>query len=228
MILVTDNASLSIVQGLLVAASIVGKSPTQVIVSTIRKASKRRQMAQGIKAARGTIILFADDDVFWPPNLLCHVLRSFEDLSVRGVGVLQMPDFLGHPTWNLWHSLETLRLERRMRRVAANLYIDGGTTCLSGRTVAYRAHILKNEGFIQAFTQDFWGGHYLLDSGDDVFITHWLLKHSWLITMQVSPDAAISTSLAGNSKYLLQLLRWTRNSKRGQILFLYYWPWVWR
>ena len=129
---------------------------------------------------------------------------------------------------NLWHFLAADRFAKRMRIISANIHMDGGISCLSGRTVAYRAEILKAESFIYAFTHDYWCDRYLLDSGDDVFITHWLFSSGWKVRVQTEVAATISTSIRGDSTYVLQLLRWARNSMRCQIRCLLWRPWMWR
>jgi cellulose synthase/poly-beta-1,6-N-acetylglucosamine synthase-like glycosyltransferase len=180
---------------------------TTVKVRTVERASKRRQMVEGIKHAQGSIIAFADDDTFWPPDVLQYLLTCFEDPSVGGVGVLQEAYIAATTQQCLWHFLAAIQLEKRMLRISANNYIDGGMTCLSGRTVAYRTNILKTDSFIHAFTHDLWMNRYLLDSGDDVFITHWLFLKGWKVRLQNKVVATIGTTIEGSAKYLDQNLR---------------------
>lgn len=57
---------------------------------------------------------------------------------------------------------------------------DGGTNfCLSGVTMLLRAEILKSEEFQEAFTKETWMGKRV-NSGDDSFITRWVLFHEHL------------------------------------------------
>jgi cellulose synthase/poly-beta-1,6-N-acetylglucosamine synthase-like glycosyltransferase len=195
---------------------------TTVKVLTVKKASKRKQIVEGIHHARGKIIVFADDDVLWPRDVLQYMLACFEDPYVGGVGILQKVYVTPNVTQNIWHFLGALQLEKRMVMISANNFIDGAMTCLSGCTVGYRSEILKVHAFIYAFINDL-----LLDSGDDVFITYWLLCHGWKVRLQKAASATISTSTEGSSKHLLQRLRWSRNTKRGQIRCLLMRPWMW-
>jgi cellulose synthase/poly-beta-1,6-N-acetylglucosamine synthase-like glycosyltransferase len=195
-------------------------------VGTVCAPSKRKQMALGTQLACTSIIVFADDDVVWPAGVLKYILACFEDPAVGGVGTLQnlaMPLFT--EPQNLWQSLAADRLARRMVRVCANNYMDHGMTCLSGRTAAYRAEILQTEQFIHSFTHEYWMRRYLLDTGDDVFVTHWLYSRGWKIRLQKDARAAISTIENNTSDYIYQLLRWSRNSKRMQIRCLCR-PWM--
>lgn len=108
--------------------------------------------------------------------------------------------------------------------ISASSYVDGGVTCLSGRTAGYGAEILKDAAFISSFTKDFWRGKYLLDSGDDTFITRWLYAKGWEIRIQSEPEAEIETVVADSAKLLRQLLRWTRNTRRSFLRCIFYIP----
>ncbi|KAN0107833.1 glycosyltransferase family 2 protein [Hyaloscypha variabilis] len=179
----------------------VAGSSTKVMVLSIPLAGKRRQMAHGIQR------VLADDDVFWPPMLLPYLLACFEVPEVGGVGTRQHAHVPPDAALSLWQYLAARRLEKRNISISASNYIDGGVTCLSGRTLAYRAEILKDEAFISAFTHDFWRGRYLLDSGDDTFITRWLYSKNWAVKIQTELKAEISTIVVDSPRYLQQLIR---------------------
>jgi Glycosyltransferase like family 2 len=167
-IIVTIDSKLQEMQSIVTKTSKdVAGSSTKVMVLSIPLAGKRRQMAHGIQR------VLADDDVFWPPMLLPYLLACFEVPEVGGVGTGQHAHVPPDAALSLWQYLAARRLEKRNISISASNYIDGGVTCLSRRTVAYRAEILTDEAFIFAFTHDYWRGRYLLDSGDDTFITRW-------------------------------------------------------
>ena len=147
---------------------------TEVKVLGVPLAGKRRQIAHGIRQAKGSILALADDDAFWPSTLLPYLLACFEVAEVGGVGTRQWAHLSPDAELSLWQYLASHRLKRRNINISASNYIDGGVMCLSGRTVGYRAEILKDEAFLSSFTNDYWRGTYLLDSGDDTFITRWL------------------------------------------------------
>lgn len=136
---------------------------------------KRQQLAQGIREARGSILVLADDDVFWPPRLLPLVLDGFEDVGIGGVGTTQ-EDRVGsqgvteRTDVTIWEYIAARRLQRRNGDITAMNYLQTAVTCLSGRTAAYRVHILKSPEFTHAFVNDYWLGNFLLDSRDDTFI----------------------------------------------------------
>lgn len=208
-----------------------GYSRATVAVLALPSAGKRKQMARGLEHAKGSIIVFADDDVFWQPLLLRFVLACFEDEKVGGVGTRQRvysTDGEFEETASIWQRLADRRLVRRNRTQAAVNYLDGGVTCLSGRTAAYRSEILQSPQFIQRFTRDFWLGTYLLDAGDDTFCTRWLIANGWQFKFQTALEAEVYTIAISSSLFLKQVLRWARNSRRSSIRSLLGITEIWR
>ncbi|CEH18320.1 glycosyltransferase family 2 protein [Ceraceosorus bombacis] len=214
--------------------------PERITVLTVPKANKRLQMAHGIRHTATDIIVFADDDAIWPPTLLpwvlaCFedqavgdddaiwpptllpwVLACFEDQAVGGVGTSQRVKPIGH-RMTVWETLAAFRLSIRNFEIAASTHIDGGVPCLSGRTAAYRTVILKDPAFLHGFTNDYWLGKYLLNSGDDKFLTRWLVSHGWQTYIQVCPQAELLSTMKPDWRFLKQVLRWTRNTWRSDI-----------
>ncbi|KAH8807679.1 nucleotide-diphospho-sugar transferase [Xylogone sp. PMI_703] len=206
----------------------INNSTTIKLIST-SLAGKRRQLAQGIKEAQGSIIVLADDDVFWPPKFLQLVLACFENPKAGGVGTMhrgRLPFDKNELT--VWERLAAFRLRWRNKEMAAVNYLDNGAVlCLSGRTADYRADILKSPSFIHAFTNDYWLDRFQLDSGDDNFITRWLLSANWDIKIQVHPEAELTTNLEPTPKFLHQSIRWQRNATRGLLRLLFFTPKLW-
>jgi hypothetical protein len=89
--------------------------------------------------------------------------------------------------------------------------VDRGVWCLMGRTMFFRAEILQTEGFRQAFVNERWGPN-VLNTGDDQFITTYLLMHGWESCIQNVKEAEITTHIMDDGKLLRQLVRWQRNS----------------
>ena len=56
---------------------------------------------------------------------------------------------------------------------------------------------------------------YKLISGDDKFMTRWIVKHNWNMAMQVSPECTLATTFKADGKFFMQILRWTRNTWRS-------------
>jgi cellulose synthase/poly-beta-1,6-N-acetylglucosamine synthase-like glycosyltransferase len=189
---------------------------SRIKVLTVPRANKRLQMVHGIKHVTTDIIIFADDDAIWPPTMLPWLLACFEDQGVGGVGTSQRVKPQGR-RMTLWETLAAFRLSIRNFEIAASTHIDGGVPCLSGRTAAYRTVILKDPAFLHGFTNDYWLGKYLLNSGDDKFLTRWLVYHNWQTYIQVCPQAELLSTMKPDWRFLKQVLRWTRNTWRSDI-----------
>jgi hypothetical protein len=101
--------------------------------------------------------------------------------------------------------------------ITATTYIDGGVCCLSGRTAMYRTSILRDPDFQWKFTHEFWRGKYHQHSGDDKFLTRWLHSHAWKTYIQACKESELSSTFKDNWRFLLQLLRWTRNTWRSDM-----------
>ena len=200
--------------------------PERIRVLTVPYANKRLQMSHGIKNTTTDIIVFADDDAIWPPTLLPYVLACFEDQQVGGVGTSQRVQPVGdHMT--VWEVLAAFRLTIRNIAIASPTHIDGGLPCLSGRTAAYRTVILKDPEFLHGFTHDYWLGKYQLNSGDDKFLTRWMVTHGWNTYVQCCKEAELLSTMKPNWRFLKQVLRWTRNTWRSDLRSLFMERHIW-
>ena len=54
-----------------------------------------------------------------------------------------------------------------------------------------------------------------LMSGDDKFMTRWVVKKGWKMRMQLSPECTLATTFKADGKFFKQILRWTRNTWRS-------------
>ncbi|OJA15729.1 hypothetical protein AZE42_07256 [Rhizopogon vesiculosus] len=168
-IIITEEKMLGPLQELATAVD-----PERIRVLTVPFANKRLQMAHGIRNTTTDIIVFADDDAIWPPTMLPYMLACFEDQKVGGVGTSQRVQPVGE-RMTVWEVLAAFRLTIRNIEISSSTHIDGGLPCLSGRTAAYRTVILKDPEFLHGFTHDYWLGKYQLNSGDDKFLTRWMV-----------------------------------------------------
>ncbi|KAL8734038.1 MAG: hypothetical protein Q9166_001799 [cf. Caloplaca sp. 2 TL-2023] len=190
------------------------------------KANKRLQMIQGINHVKTPIAVFADDDVFWPKTFLTHLLAPFEDSAVGAVGpfiTLERPRKL-----NVWDFLGAAYLERWNFCVAATSNINGGVTCLSGRTSAVRSQILQDEAFKDHFANEKWFFDVPLSKGDDDnCLTRWLVNHGWKIKIQNAPEASATTALESGPKFISQCIRWDRTTWRSNITSMFFDRSIW-
>ncbi|KAK7448764.1 hypothetical protein VKT23_013496 [Stygiomarasmius scandens] len=200
--------------------------PERIRVLTVPFANKRLQMTHGIRNTTTDIIVFADDDAIWPPTLLPYVLACFEDQKVGGVGTSQRVKSVGDKM-TVWEVLAAFRLSIRNIEIASSTHIDGGIPCLSGRTAAYRTIILKDPEFLYGFTHDYWLGKYQLNSGDDKFLTRWMVSHGWSTYVQCCKEAELLSTMKPNWRFLKQVLRWTRNTWRSDLRSLFMERHIW-
>ena len=200
--------------------------PQRIRVLTVPFANKRLQMSHGIRNTTTDIIVFADDDAIWPPTLLPSVLACFEDQQVGGVGTSQRVQPVGNKM-TVWEVLAAFRLTIRNIEISASTHIDGGVPCLSGRTAAYRTVILKDPEFLHGFTNDLWLGKYHLNSGDDKFLTRWMVSHGWNTYIQCCKEAELLSTMKPNWRFIKQVLRWTRNTWRSDFRSIFTERYIW-
>lgn len=202
----------------------------KICVRSVTYPNKRRQMVRAIPEIATDITIFADDDVLWPPTLLPWMLAPLEDESYGGVGTNQRLRRAEAPRFQqrIYGYLNALYLERRNFDCASCMYMDGGLPCLSGRTVAYRSKILKEEAFIQGFTHEEWLGRYQLNADDDNFITRWLMSHDQKMGFQYHKEAEVLTTLEDNPNFVKQCLRWSRSNWRSNITSMFCDRHIWR
>lgn len=200
-----------------------------VIVLSLPHPNKRHQVSRAIRNVQTNITVIADDDVIWPPHLLPHILAPFEDRSVGAVGTCQRVrrnkdlSLRGR----VWEFLGASYIQRRNFEITATSNIDGGMSCLSGRTAAFRTKILQKNSFIDGYCNEQWCGKPL-NPDDDNFITRQLVAQRWKIKIQSSPEAVVQTTLETNKRYLHQCLRWARSNWRSNITSTIYERHIWR
>ncbi|KAL9594806.1 MAG: hypothetical protein Q9219_006820 [cf. Caloplaca sp. 3 TL-2023] len=194
-------------------------------------ANKRAQMIRGFLRVETSIVVCADDDVFWPPTFLPYILAAFEDAAVGAAGplvTLERPP-QEDTTGNVWDFLSAAYLARWNFTLTATSHVDGGIACLSGRTHAMRARILTDERFLVAFAREEWFfGIPLAKADDDNFLTRWLVNDGWKIAVQVAPQAEVRTVLASDKGFVGQCIRWHRTTWRSNITSLFVERRVWR
>jgi len=181
-----------------------------------RIANKRLQLCEAIPRVRSAITILADDDVTWPKTILPWLLAAFEKPHIGAVGVCQQVKRLtsGSISARCWNWLGADYLERRNFEISATHFIDGGTSCMSGRTCAFRTNILNQADFLHGFCNELWGSYHL-NADDDNFVTRWLVKRGWSTWIQYNDECMLTTTLENNPKFLRQCLRWARSNWRS-------------
>ena len=185
---------------------------------------KRAALAAGVDACRTDIVVLADSDVVWEPDVLKKVKMPFIDPKIGGVGTraFMMPCSGANPT--VWERLADAYLDLRYSaEVPATTCVSHAVGCLSGRTSAYRTKLLQSlrEPFLN---ETFLGKRCI--SGDDKCYTYLVLEkghHTWC---QLNAHV-YSTFRPDFTGFTQQRVRWTRNSFRSELRALGE-GWLWR
>ncbi|KAI0007597.1 polysaccharide synthase [Xylariaceae sp. FL0662B] len=191
-------------------------TPNIIRVLSLSVANKRQQVCEALPEVKTAITIMADDDVTWPSTLIPWILAPFEDPKMGGVGTCQRvrrePD--GCLSTRIFNWLGAAYIERRNFEISATHNIDGGTSCMSGRTGAYRSEILSSHDFLEGFKTERWRD-YILNADDDNFVTRWLVSHQWKTWIQYERECEIETTLENGLKFLYQCSRWARSNWRS-------------
>ncbi|KUL81669.1 hypothetical protein ZTR_11129 [Talaromyces verruculosus] len=227
---------------------------TDIVVLSNDEANKRTQIVHALNCVQTEIVAFADDHVFWSsPKFLPTVLAPFEDPKVGGVCTNKRVRRDYQLTWweSIWNMLGALYLERHNFEIRASYTVDGGIFVSSGRTAAYRSSIVKTEEFRQGFTNEYLLGSSVpvsrddnsfirrfkcwlltrfgkVSTGDDNYITRYLVRNEWKIAVQYCDDALIETTLGTYPKFILQCVRWSRTMWNSNAASLFTDRTVWR
>ncbi|KAH9428663.1 Type 2 glycosyltransferase [Pyricularia oryzae] len=179
-------------------------------------ANKRIQVCEALPKITTRITIMADDDVTWPSTIMPWILAPFEDPGIGGVGTCQRVKRVreGGLALRVWNWLGAAYIERRNFEISATHNIDGGTSCMSGRTGAYRSEILQDYEFLEGFMKEEWWGK-ILKADDDNFVTRWLVNHQWKTWIQYERECEVETTLENNFKFLYQCSRWARSNWRS-------------
>lgn len=184
-----------------------------------RIANKRLQLREAIPKVKTSLTILVDDDVTWPKTILPWLLAPFEDKEKRygAIGPCQKvrrPPPCASLATKMWNWLGCAYIERRNFEISATHFMDGGTSCMSGRTCAFRTEILQDPLFLDGFCKERWGSYHL-NADDDNFVTRWIVSHKWKTWIQYNDECMIETTLENNPKFLAQCLRWARSNWRS-------------
>lgn len=192
-------------------------------------ANKRLQVCEAIPNVKTPITVMADDDVTWQKTMLPWLLAPFEDDDMGGVGTCQKVRRITDGPWQerIWNWLGAAYIERRNFEISATHNIDGGTSCMSGRTGAYRTKILSSFEFLEGFKHERWW-QYRMNADDDNFVTRFLVSKQQKTWIQYEPECEVETTLENSHKFLYQCSRWARSNWRSNIKSLLVECYVWR
>jgi len=196
----------------------------QVEVVPIAIPGKRAALALGVDMTQTELVVLVDSDVLWEPDVLQKLNMPFINPQIGGVGTRQhmMPSNGVRPT--LWERIADIYLDIRYAdEVPATTAIGKAVSCLSGRTAAYRTHLLQSMRDL-FLNETFMGRHCM--SGDDKRYTCLVLQRGYHTWNQLNAEV-YSTFKPDFDGFLKQRIRWSRNSFRSDLRALWL-GWVWR
>ncbi|CRK17469.1 hypothetical protein BN1723_016421 [Verticillium longisporum] len=185
-------------------------------VLAINHANQRQQQIHGIKMTTGKIILLADDDTFCTNSkVVPWLLAPLENPRIGAVGGKQLADIplerrnaaISTP----WEAISVFGLDTFHNTSAARFGADEDTWVLVGRAQAIRGDILRDPAFLHGFVNETWRG-VPIRTGNDAFITRWVVAQGWKMAYQVADGAEVHTIPLVDRTVMRQRARWLRNS----------------
>ncbi len=150
-----------------------GKRPAQVNgIKTILEHN------QGLSAERKIEhIVLMDGDALWGETTLVELVKPFIDNRIDAVAAAQ--EFL-NPDQSLWTHITSLLVFWGHHIGQKWQSAKFCSSCLRGRTNAFRTEVLAQEGFLEEFEHWALWGQIPRISGDDGSLTFLTLKYNWL------------------------------------------------
>lgn len=187
------------------------------VVESVPGINWRPCACEGIRRTKTPYLVFVDDDVTWGPQTLEQIASAFANPNVVGVNTMQEvhPNGLQFTTWETFGALNLVR--RNILHSFLAYFRDGDVLNLSGRTAGYRTNVLQREEFYFALMNEYWRGRHLITTGDDNFLTSWVVRQGWKTRFMNQKEAVIATSVNDDSSYLKQLMRWSRDTARNYL-----------
>lgn len=203
------------------------KSFDQNIVKVIaeEKPGKRAALVTGIKASKTKITCLVDDDIIWCPTVIQNMILPFRYPIIGGVGIRQ--NAFIRSRFDLLDILNNMRLSVRYLDIKATTVVDKGCVCISGRTACYRTSVIQNEEMYESFMNEKFLCLNVL-SGDDKFLTRYVIKNGYKTYHQLLHDCELSTPFEKGMRLFKQFIRWSRNTWRSDFNCLFVERKIWR
>lgn len=171
---------------------------------------KRPALRTGWEHARTELVALVDSDTIWAEDVSDRVCEPFVDPRITGVGTRQN---VYNPRSFLERVNDIYLDYRYFDENAAQTVVGRAVSCLSGRTAVYRRSFLMSVG--DEFLDETFAGRPC-NSGDDKRLTSLLLAQGSRTYMQRSARVW-STFPSRPREFLLQRLRWSRNTWRSDL-----------
>ena len=186
------------------AASLLSKKIQRVeVIDWKVNRGKREGMAEGVKRAKGEIVIFIDSDSFIDENCVKHLVKYF---SIPKVGAVSGHTDVYNQDENMLTQMQTIRYYIAFKIYKAAESVFGMVTCCPGCCSAYRRSYL-NEFIDPWLNQKFLGKKCTF--GDDRSLTNYMIRK---YTAVYSPEALAHTVVPNNmKKYMKQQQRWKKS-----------------
>lgn len=194
--------------------------PATVRVITYPHTGKRASLGIGIRAARSEVVVVADSDTAWRPDLLREIQMPFADIRIGGVGTRQ--EVAARDT-SIWRKVASWLLDIRYLDYVPAMGARGAVPCLSGRTAAYRRAVITP--LLPALEEERFLGAQCY-AGDDGRMT-WLVLAAGYETVHQGSARAVSMFPDRLWTFMKQRVRWGRNSYRCYLTAMWN-GWLWR
>ncbi len=192
-----------------VMRAVAERNPGLEVVAFPRNLGKRHAMAEGVRRARGDILVFVDSDSLVRADGLRVLVRYFTDPRVGAVA--GHTDVLNAGT-NMLTRMQAVRYFIAFRVYKSAEAIFNSVTCCSGCFSGYRRSAVDSV-LMPWLDQRFLGAPSTY--GDDRSLTNFLLP-DWKVLY--APDAQAWTVVPDSfSKFLRQQLRWKKSWIRESI-----------
>jgi cellulose synthase/poly-beta-1,6-N-acetylglucosamine synthase-like glycosyltransferase len=194
------------------------RSWAKLIVTS--KPGKRQALAEGILKAKSEIVALVDSDTIWDLKIKEKLLAPFSNPAIGGVTPRN------HPVkrQTIWEKMNDVFWDmRNYYDLPSQTAMGSALTCLTGRTSLYRRDILLPR--LDEFLNEILLGKRK-ESGEDKCLTRIIQRDGWKTYYQ---STAVINSVAASDfrTFIMQRLRWTRNSHNSDLVSLLD-GWAWR
>ncbi|MBN1390090.1 MAG: glycosyltransferase [Candidatus Thermoplasmatota archaeon] len=176
---------------------------------------KREAMAEGVKHAKGEIVVFIDSDTVVEKDAIRYMVAPFDNPKIGGVtGKVMVENY----KTNFLTRMLGVRYVMSFDFYRCTSSVFGGVTCLSGVISAYRKSIL--DAVVPEWKRQMFLGRKCT-FGDDRSLTNHVLKNGYYT---VYSRKAVAHTLAPENlrKMFKMLVRWNRSFTRETIILMRY------
>ncbi len=185
-----------------------------LVVRSIKPSGKRFGMAEGIRLAKGEILVFLDSDTYIYPDAVRRIVCGFEDPALGAVAGYTK---VVNADKNALTGLQDVRYLLSFRLLKAAESFFGCVTCCPGCLSAYRRKYVLE--VLDAWVHQSWFGQ-LANLGDDRSLTNHILR-KYRVTYN---DAARASTVVPETwgHYMRQQVRWKRSWLRETWVALHF------